>query len=222
MYQKPHLYAIAVIGLIIVACTICNIFNNVHILDAGNIFLLILYVCFTGAYILIYRRVNFKFAYSWITGIVCYLLTIIFSGLALYNNSWNVDSVYYLIPFIIAITLTHICFVNFSATKGFMRNAFTLLLKITAVITAVSTIALLFTENPDNLDFMQKFTASLVILLIFGDFMVFYINYFYSLENNNNDVLTLYKSDKETIYADKFGKLYHVIPDETGSENNKG
>jgi hypothetical protein len=112
--------------------------------------------------------------------------------------------------------------VNFSATKGFMRNAFTLLLKITAVITAVSAIALLFTENPDNLDFMQKFTASLVILLIFGDFMVFYINYFYSLENNNNDVLTLYKSDKETIYADKFGKLYHVIPDETGSENNKG
>ena len=91
-----------------------------------------------------------------------------------------------------------------------------------AVITAVSAVILLFTESPDNLDFMQKFTVSLVILLIFGDFMVFYTNYFCSMENDGNDVLTLYKSDNETIYADKFGKLYHVIPDETESEDNKG
>ena len=52
MYKKIHLYAIAFIGLIITFCTIYNIFNNNHILDAGNLFLLLLYVCFAGAYVL--------------------------------------------------------------------------------------------------------------------------------------------------------------------------
>jgi hypothetical protein len=40
--------------------------------------------------------------------------------------------------------------------------------------------------------------------------MVFYVNYFYSPENDNYNVLTLYKSYRENVYADKYGRLYHV------------
>ena len=178
MYKKIHLYAIAFIGLIITFCTIYNIFNNNHILDAGNLFLLLLYVCFAGAYVLIYQRFHF--------------------------------GLFYQIPLVLALTLTHICFVNFSSAKGLFYTLISGLLKFLAVGTAAIIIVLLFMGDSTAADFLQKLAASLFIMLLFGDFMVFYVNYFYSPENDNYNVLTLYKSYRENVYADKYGRLYHV------------
>ncbi|MBQ3775696.1 MAG: hypothetical protein II847_06180 [Ruminobacter sp.] len=210
MYKKIHLYAIAFIGLIITFCTIYNIFNNNHILDAGNLFLLLLYVCFAGAYVLIYQRFHFRFKYSWIAGLVSYLLTVLFAGLAVYNHSWSEYGLFYQIPLVLALTLTHICFVNFSSAKGLFYTLISGLLKFLAVGTAAIIIVLLFMGDSTAADFLQKLAASLFIMLLFGDFMVFYVNYFYSPENDNYNVLTLYKSYRENVYADKYGRLYHV------------
>lgn len=220
MYRKLHLYAIALTGLIITACTVWNIFNNVHILDAGNIFLLLLYVCFAGAYIIIYQRMHFRFRYTWLAGLACYLLTVIFAGLSLYRPSWNIDGVFYQVPLIIALMLTHMCFVNFSRAEGFFYSLVTVLLKIIAAVTAAAALFMLFAGGTGAADFLQKLTVSLIITLIFGDFMVFYVNYFYRPENDNYNILTLYRSDRDDIYADKYGNTYRVKKTEEENPEN--